>query len=295
MRLCGKKSGFSLVELLVVIAIIGILVSISLPAVQDVREAARRAQCQSHLHNLGIAFANRVSHHGNKNAIKVSGNWISDLNRFVHERHEVYVCPNDPDPGAGARLPNLIFHVRNTGVDIPFDPESPRCRVSNWVADRHGGAFGLEFEDLWDWDYNDQRYLITRDGYSVTIKSVFKSAGYTHDVKLDDGDMVIENSRPGDEATISVGGVSSYAINDHVPKMTWDDSTKILMVEYKKIVAEVVGDDARDVWRDQIEPRHKGAMNVLFYDGHVETLVPYEISPDVTRLHKKYWLPEKEQ
>jgi prepilin-type N-terminal cleavage/methylation domain-containing protein len=48
--------GFSLVELLVVIAIIAILVALLLPAVQAAREAARRAQCQSQLHQIGIAL-----------------------------------------------------------------------------------------------------------------------------------------------------------------------------------------------------------------------------------------------
>jgi prepilin-type N-terminal cleavage/methylation domain-containing protein/prepilin-type processing-associated H-X9-DG protein len=299
------RRGFTLVELLVVIAIIGVLIGLLLPAVQAAREAARNAECKNNLHQIGIAHQMFHSTYDKTNKRLQVGAWPEDLLPFMENQKITYICPNDDEPGAATgSVENLSLAV-NPGrggrwsYDIPFDTGNPRCRYSDWIMANDPPSspdgYGLEFEDLTDWDFNDLRVLIDPlpDG-SIRVKASFKSAGFRFALRAADGKTLLADPfHPPTSVIIpGNGGKSSYGINNRAVRMGHGDGYKVLYVEYEKIVANVVGLDAdAGLWSSHVAPRHMGTMNVLYYDGRVESHVADDVDPRIKAIHNSLWVP----
>jgi prepilin-type N-terminal cleavage/methylation domain-containing protein/prepilin-type processing-associated H-X9-DG protein len=114
--------GFTLVELLVVIAIIAVLIGLLMPAVQKVREAAKRAECQNNLRQIAVA---------------------------LHDYHGSYkVLPQ------GVAFENPIYYWSWLAQILPFVEQDPLYNKAYAWANGTGGAPGgfwwWPFGDFWD-------------------------------------------------------------------------------------------------------------------------------------------------
>ena len=132
-----QKTGFTLVELLVVIAIIGILIGMLLPAVQSVREAARRISCSNNMKQQGLGILNFESARQEFPSAGQAKNADGD-NVFYAEDGTLEGLGNASQGFQTLILPyieqNAVFDLYNLDYRYDFDPSQAEAPTNQQAA-----------------------------------------------------------------------------------------------------------------------------------------------------------------
>jgi prepilin-type N-terminal cleavage/methylation domain-containing protein len=141
----AEPRGFSLVELLITIAVIAILLGMLLPAVQAVREAARRAQCINNLKQLGTSIQVYESNHGKLPPGRVGCDDTGD-------KMPIAACP----PGLSAE--------RKTAASgfVVLLPALEEFALFDQLAIAAGGLWNRDVDDLEWYSNSAKRQSIAR-------------------------------------------------------------------------------------------------------------------------------------
>jgi prepilin-type N-terminal cleavage/methylation domain-containing protein len=281
--------GFTLIELLVVISIIALLVALLLPAVQQVREAARKAQCQDHLHNLGIALHNYEGSHGrfppgwigaNRGHDMFGNNgfaWGAMLLPFceqknIYDRLDLRASIVDPVNLPVLRLPIDVFKCPSDTQPEVWDIEeegNPGNVLATLASANYVGVFGSgpdqpggqELEDCEaDYDANGPGSQCRGNGllfHNSNIRMANITDGTSHTLGI------------GERLTVPWGTTDRH-------HSTWSG----VVPEGEEAMARVLGltdhtvnsNNADHPHLDDFSSRHPGGAHFVNCDGHVRFL-----------------------
>ena len=204
-----SPKAFTLVELLVSIAIIGVLIGMTLPAVQHVREAARRTSCLNNLKQIGLAV---INFHDRQNKLPPARGadryltWpvyiMPDLEMSTsYDRFDFTKTYSEQDPELlKGPMQTMFCPTRRNGFKISLSEadDAPRGATGDYAGN---AGSSLYFNLLQDWS----KFENPTDG-------VF-SSGFAKDNEVVDGMLVrggigrykFRDIRDGTSNTIMVG------------------------------------------------------------------------------------------
>ena len=304
-----NRLAFTLIELLVVIAIIAILIALLLPAVQAVREAAAKAECQNHLKQLGLAVHNFHNEEGRmppyfgvnagdprpwlpENLSKPHGGWFLHLLPYVEQtnlqqmvRQEVQSANYNrwrclkyaPVQGGG----KVVIRKYN-GHSYVYRTSSHRCLQSEahgiWIRGAHDATFKVLQCPSDPTRTGNSRvynhwgatnYLANFNAWSLQPRGVYSSPIIFPQIIDGTSNTVLFG-----EGYANCDGVGRIALHSwwyHNFGIDWYQIANTKAFQHNPPVKSC------DNWRAQ--SAHKGGMNVGLGDGSVR-----QVSPSVMQL-----------
>ncbi len=312
----SKSSGFTLVEMLTIITIIGVLAALLLPSLGRARESARRAKCMSNLHQLYIAWFNRKADE-RFGVVSPLQNFPSHaiLLAGVANSLKVFLCPSDPKPhrsGCGAvlgcydgnaavngGLGSFLYDMAiesNQFASVSFESSTAQYMS---LEDQRSSGGDCSYNNAWaamvDLPNGKPQVWAAHGGAAYQFPLVTSDGGVLSP-RLPDG-SISGSATSGGSPLYTVPGpiMSGYGLNSQLYQIS-ATKTRILALDYIQPLAMFFPPYTAtcviaDYWPYSRAPRHNGQCNVLFTDGHAQSMFPDTIDPSINANAVEYWNP----
>jgi len=237
-RTSRRSRGFTLIELLVVIAIIGILIGLLLPAVQAVREAARKTSCKNNLKQVGLALH---GYHNTHQSLPIGCfEWRSWNSPPTHRQYawSAFLLPF---------IEELPLH-QQIDFNIPFDAAenatAAKQRVATYECPSTENRFSVRGKTDYGGLYGER--MVDREP--------------------DDGVFLYETPIPFKDVADGLSNTLAVAEDVGGPDNQWINGRNVF------VQSGAINDSTAWIGDNEIRSTHPSGAMVLFLDGRVEFL-----------------------